>query len=163
MKNELFNTGWEFCKKPLGTSLTAVCRDNSFTPVELPHDWLIYNSLDLYETAEGWYRKRFSCPVAEGETAFLRFEGIYMDSTVYLNGRKAFEWKYGYSSFEFELTPYLSSASYIRARIPAGIPAQESTAMSGLKSGPPGIFIRTASTPQYAGAGTAGRLLRTAL
>lgn len=108
MKNELFNTGWEFCKKPLGTSLTAVCRDNSFTPVELPHDWLIYNSLDLYETAEGWYRKRFSCPVAEGETAFLRFEGIYMDSTVYLNGRKAFEWKYGYSSFEFELTPYLS-------------------------------------------------------
>ena len=32
MKNELFNTGWEFCKKPLGTSLTAVCRDNSFTP-----------------------------------------------------------------------------------------------------------------------------------
>lgn len=139
----LFNFGWEFCKKPLGTSLSTVLNDNSFTPVELPHDWLIFNSLDLYETAEGWYRKRFSCTHAQGkilagrslhrddflstltqgasmpdgtadfileqnESVFLRFEGVYMDSTVYINGREAFVWKYGYSSFEFDITPYLT-------------------------------------------------------
>ncbi len=43
MARTLFNFGWEFCKKPLGTSLFAVLEDNDFSPVELPHDWLIFN------------------------------------------------------------------------------------------------------------------------
>lgn len=107
MKKELFNSGWEFCKKPLGISLPAVLADNDFTPVELPHDFLIFNSEDLYETTEGWYRKVFSLSCPPGQCAFLRFEGVYMDTTIYINGKQVFEWKYGYSSFEFEITPYL--------------------------------------------------------
>ncbi|MDE7210677.1 MAG: hypothetical protein K2O03_04440, partial [Lachnospiraceae bacterium] len=102
MNRKLFNFGWEFCKKPLGISLAAVLKDNDFSPVELPHDWLIFNSHDLYETAEGWYRKRFFCiretasghPDKNGDTetvfiggtecALLDFEGIYMNSTIYI-------------------------------------------------------------------------------
>ena len=34
----------------------------------------------------------------------LYFEGVYMDSTVYVNGQPVGEWKYGYSSFEHEIT-----------------------------------------------------------
>lgn len=104
---KLFNYGWEFCKKPLGTPLAAVLEDDGFSPVELPHDWLIGNSLALYENGTGWYRKRFSRPQPADSLAFLRFEGIYMDSTIYINGTEAFCWKYGYSTFEFEITPYL--------------------------------------------------------
>lgn len=104
---QLFNFGWEFCKKPLGTSLPAVLKDNDFSPVELPHDWLIYNTGDLYETGEGWYRKQFTCPLSQGQVASLRFEGVYMNSTVYLNGKQIFDWKYGYSSFEFDITDAL--------------------------------------------------------
>lgn len=127
MEHILFNFGWEFCKKPLGTSLFAVLEDNSFSPVELPHDWLIFDTQNLYETVEGWYRKRFFCArtstsenqknifrddmeifyISEEESTFFNFEGIYMNSTIYLNGREAFCWKYGYSSFTFDATPYL--------------------------------------------------------
>lgn len=126
MNRKLFNFGWEFCKKPLGISLAAVLKDNDFSPVELPHDWLIFNSHDLYETAEGWYRKRFFCiretasghPDKAGDTetvfiggtecALLDFEGIYMNSTIYINGKEAFTWKYGYSGFPLDITPYIA-------------------------------------------------------
>ncbi len=125
MHRTLFNFGWEFCQKPLGTPLTAITdNNNNFSPIEIPHDWLIFNSHDLYQTGEGWYRKRFSCvmgpatppPATQKETiclpdgfhAFLTFEGIYMDSTIYINGVEAFTWKYGYSSFTLDLTPYLT-------------------------------------------------------
>lgn len=108
MKKELFNTGWGFCKKPLGTSLPAVILDHDFTAVEIPHDWLIFNTHNLYESEEGWYCKYFNCPVQDDSTVVsLRFEGVYMDSTFYMNGQEIFAWKYGYSTFEFDITPYL--------------------------------------------------------
>ena len=72
-------------------------------PVDIPHDWLIYDSLNLYEDSTGWYLKRFRYEETE-KRAFLTFEGIYMDSTVYVNGQKAGEWKYGYSTFTLEIT-----------------------------------------------------------
>ena len=34
----------------------------------------------------------------------IRFEGVYMNSAVWVNGRKAGEWKYGYSTFEFDIS-----------------------------------------------------------
>ncbi|KAI7258406.1 beta-galactosidase [Hortaea werneckii] len=77
-------------------------------PVTLPHDWLIYDTHNLYENGEGWYRttlKFDELPVHE--LVSLRFEGVYMNSTLYVNGQVAGEWKYGYSTFEFEITPYL--------------------------------------------------------
>ncbi|MBQ9118477.1 MAG: DUF4982 domain-containing protein [Lachnospiraceae bacterium] len=104
----LFHSDWSFCKKPLGTTLEEIRQETGFTPVELPHDWLIYNSLDLYETGEGWYRKRFTWHAEKDTLTYLNFEGIYMDSTIYINGVEAFCWKYGYSTFEFDATPYLT-------------------------------------------------------
>jgi beta-galactosidase len=50
----LFNHGWLFQKTPLHT--TTVVQEN-FQPVEIPHDWLIYNSQALYEDSIGWYQK----------------------------------------------------------------------------------------------------------
>lgn len=104
----LFNDGWEFSKQPLFTTLEEVKeRPESFVPVGLPHDWLISQGTDLYENGTGWYRKKFLYSPAEDEIAFLRFEGVYMDSAVYVNGKKAMEWKYGYSTFEVPLEGYL--------------------------------------------------------
>jgi beta-galactosidase len=94
----LFNEGWLFKL------------DNSeWQTVELPHDWLIYDTENLYKNGVGQYHKWF--PVCAGDLKekrfFLRFDGVYMDSTVLINYRPAFEWKYGYSMFEFEITDYL--------------------------------------------------------
>ncbi|MGO4532756.1 glycoside hydrolase family 2 TIM barrel-domain containing protein [Paenibacillus sp. 2TAF8] len=78
--------------------------DLSFEAVEFPHDWLIYNTLDLYENSIGWYRKTFEYTKDEQQQVLLCFDGVYMDSSVYVNGHFVGEWKYGYSAFEHEIT-----------------------------------------------------------
>lgn len=110
-RKRMFNDDWSFSKHPLRTGYEAVLSgDTAWTPVALPHDWLIYDARNLYENGEGWYRKTWTMTKDEmspGTRFSLRFEGAYMDSTLYVNGQEAGTWKYGYSTFEFEITPFL--------------------------------------------------------
>ena len=108
-KKILFNDGWEFAKSGLELDVGDI---NSlvFEPVDIPHDWLIYNTLDLYEDSIGWYRKRFTLSRRSDQT-LLYFDGVYMDSTLYVNGRFAGEWKYGYSSFEHDVSEFLKEGT----------------------------------------------------
>lgn len=109
-KTKRINNGWMFSKQPLQTTLADVSDGSiTWTPVTLPHDWLIYNTKDLYENGEGWYRRTLTLPKVSPDSRFsLRFEGVYMDSTLYVNGQVAGIWKYGYSTFEFDITPYIT-------------------------------------------------------
>lgn len=106
----LFNDNWGFLKTELGTELSDIRgRIGEFRPVDLPHDWLIYDTHNLYENSTGWYRKCIvvvdldNAEVAEvrrqeggadafslisGQRMILRFDGVYMDSTLYVNGQK---------------------------------------------------------------------------
>ncbi|MDU7474809.1 MAG: glycoside hydrolase family 2 TIM barrel-domain containing protein [Paenibacillus macerans] len=104
-KKRRFNDGWEFAKSGLETASPG---ELSFKPVDIPHDWLIYNTLDLYENSIGWYRKTFTYTGSD-EQVLLAFDGVYMDSTLYVNGQQIGEWKYGYSSFEHEITEALAA------------------------------------------------------
>ncbi|MFD1177875.1 glycoside hydrolase family 2 TIM barrel-domain containing protein [Paenibacillus puldeungensis] len=108
-KKTLFNDGWTFAKTSLEISNSAGL---DFKPVDLPHDWLIYNTLDLYENSIGWYRKVWTWLTRENEGTLqqflLYFDGVYMDSSVYVNGKLVGEWKYGYSSFEHDITQALT-------------------------------------------------------
>lgn len=70
--------------------------------VDIPHDWQIENTLSLYESSIGAYRKILSLDGQKHN--LLYFEGVYMNTTVYLNGVKLLFWPYGYSSFEVDLT-----------------------------------------------------------
>lgn len=101
-KMTLLCDGWEFSKNPIDTEYS---NDLKWIRVDIPHDWLIYNTKDLYETSTGWYRRTLDIH-KNGRTA-LRIDGVYMDSRVYVNGKLAGEWKYGYSTFEFDITDYL--------------------------------------------------------
>jgi beta-galactosidase len=57
----------------------------------------------------GWYRKRFTLDQADaGKTASIRFDGVYMDSDVWLNGRHLGNHPYGYTAFNYDLTPHLN-------------------------------------------------------
>lgn len=107
-KKTLWNGGWSFLKTKPGTTFEqAVARSGEFQAVDIPHDWLIYDTLNLYEDGTGWYRKQFTYEQDGDKNVFITFEGIYMDSTVYLNGVKAGEWKYGYSSFTLDVTDFV--------------------------------------------------------
>ena len=100
----LFCDNWEFSKQPFGTEYSDGLKWES---VDIPHDYLIENTKNLYETSTGWYRKSFDYHKKDGTVTSVRFEGVYMDSAVFVNGVKAGEWKYGYSTFEFEITDLL--------------------------------------------------------
>lgn len=102
-----FTDGWKFYRTELSASLEEVMGEaDQFEPVEIPHDWLIYDTENLYRDGCGWYRKKFYLPPVSGPV-ILRFEGVYMDSTVYVNGRRMKEWKYGYSTFDADITEAL--------------------------------------------------------
>lgn len=57
----------------------------------------------------GWYRKQFTLTETNKRVA-VRFDGVYMDSEVWINGHRLGEHPHGYTSFEFELTPHLKPA-----------------------------------------------------
>lgn len=102
-----FDQGWEFCRTELSVGLAEVqAAANLFRPVEIPHDWLIYDVKNLYQDGCGWYRKKFRHESGVGPV-ILRFDGVYMDSSVYVNGRKVMDWKYGYSTFDVDITEAL--------------------------------------------------------
>lgn len=96
---KLFLDHWSFSWKPLG----EVPEAGDYKPVNLPHDWLIYDTGDLYRTGDGFYRRIFT--VKDGSRRYsLCFDGVYMDCAVFLNGEQIFEWKYGYTAFDVPLT-----------------------------------------------------------
>lgn len=103
----LINDGWKFLKTDCEATLDGVLKcEAEFQTVDLPHDWLIYDTENLYENSFGWYMRGYEVNVKAGRY-LIYFEGVYMDSTFYVNGQKVGDWKYGYSSFEFDITDFL--------------------------------------------------------
>ena len=103
----LFNDGWQFCLCDIGTELSAR-PGRHWYDVELPHDWLINDTSKLYETGEGWYRRSLPCSAEQlSGRVLLNFDGVYMNSTLFVNGKEAGSWTYGYSAFEHDITDFL--------------------------------------------------------
>ncbi len=98
-----WNEGWEFNLNDSPEEL----KNDVWEQVTLPHDWLIYDTSDLYRDGYGRYRKVFDVDAdrirSSGAHVFIVFDGVYMDSAYYLNGEQIGEWKYGYSQYVLEL------------------------------------------------------------
>lgn len=111
----LCNDKWSFGKFASGTDIDTVYEvlhngtasdavKTPFSPVDIPHDWMIHNTNALYESGVGCYVRMINLDASKQN--FIYFEGVYMNTTIYLNGKKIFFWPYGYSSFEVNLTPH---------------------------------------------------------
>ncbi|OQO83593.1 hypothetical protein BH739_15900 [Enterococcus casseliflavus] len=106
MNKSLFLDNWKFAERPLSENFDldkAISEESLFQPVEMPHDWLITKSKALFRASEGWYKKNFQVSEVESHVYYLEFDGIYMDSEIYLNGQKVHEWKYGYTPIFFKI------------------------------------------------------------
>jgi beta-galactosidase len=120
-----FNDGWKFFPGD-GAFAESSFDDRAWKPLTLPHDWgMDYPVEEKAPTGGGggyavagigWYRKRFVVPPeGAGKRILIRFDGIFMDSTVYINGKKAGGRIYGYSSFTVDITGFLRSGENILA------------------------------------------------
>lgn len=107
--NILFNDEWQFCLTDIGTAPAALS-DMHWYDVELPHDWLINDTQNLYKTGEGWYKRSLFVTSEElSGRILISFDGVYMNSTVFVNGKEAGTWTYGYSAFEYDITGLLQT------------------------------------------------------
>ena len=103
----LFNDNWRFVKLPFGSTLEDA-KAADWKAVDLPHDWLVAQTNDLYETSDGWYQRTLHVPSAnDGQVRLLRFDGVYMDCDVLVNDQIACTHRYGYTAFDADMTNYL--------------------------------------------------------
>lgn len=100
----LLNDGWRFAKLPNGSTLEEAIQAD-YADVSLPHDFLIARQDNLYESADGWYIRTLSVPREDaGKVWLLRFDGVYMDCDVLVNGTVVCTHRYGYTAFDAELS-----------------------------------------------------------
>ena len=124
--------GWVFYKgDPEGARGTCSLMIRGGRRIDLPHDWSIEDLPGRSDSVIGpfsraaigkmstgymvggtaWYRKTFTLDQADqGKTAYLTFDGIYMNADIWINGRHAGHHPYGYTSFYYDITPYLNAA-----------------------------------------------------
>jgi len=112
------DSGWRFLLgDPAGAEAPSFA-DTSWRTLDLPHDWSIEGRPDrgnpsgagggFFPAGIGWYRKTFSAPGDwKGKRVSIEFDGVYRDAAVYLNGHELGTHPYGYTSFQFDLTPGL--------------------------------------------------------
>lgn len=110
-----FNDDWLFCLGDDERYIGMDWDDSTWKSVRLPHDWSMEYEIDSnsqtgggggYAIAgTGFYRKHFIIDEKKPDNRiFFLFEGVYMNSTVYVNGIKAGGHEYGYSSFAVDAT-----------------------------------------------------------
>lgn len=113
-----FNENWKF---HLGDTAGASARqfnDRSWRTINLPHDWSIEGRPEInnpsgndggyYPAGIGWYRKTFNLQQNDRLTeTIIYFEGVYMNATVFVNGHELGTHPYGFTSFFYDITPYL--------------------------------------------------------
>ena len=92
--------------------------------VDLPHDWVVdlpfaaeashshgYKTVGYKypETSVGWYRKTFTIPAEdEGKHLWVRFDGIFRDARIWLNGFYLGHEPSGYATQVYDISEYLN-------------------------------------------------------
>lgn len=125
----LLEKGWKFTKGEVSDAEATGFNDTKWKTVTIPHDWAIFGPFDKnndlqnvavtqnFETqaslktgrtgglpyvGTGWYRTTFhSTP---GKQTTLIFDGAMSEARVFVNGKEACFWPYGYNSFYCDVT-----------------------------------------------------------
>lgn len=87
--------------------------DASWANINVPHDMSAVlmgvgnNGIDPGQ--KGWYRKHFTVPAgSSGKKVIIQFDAVYHDAVVYINGTQVASQRYGYLSFNADITKYLN-------------------------------------------------------
>lgn len=129
----LLEKGWKFSKGDYPEAMQPDYNDAKWETVSVPHDWAIYGPFDVNNDLQtvavtqnfeqtatlktgrtgglpyvgtGWYRTWFETPA--GKQVALIFDGAMSEAHVYVNGREACFWPFGYNSFHCDVTDLLN-------------------------------------------------------
>ncbi len=135
-KEYLLEKNWKFVRTDDATQKNADYDDSKWQTVTVPHDWAIYGPFSAQNDKQnvaivqdgqkealehagrtgglpfvgvGWYRNTGNLPKYEaGKRVTLLFDGAMANPEIFVNGKKAGEWKYGYNSFSLDVTDFLN-------------------------------------------------------
>ena len=118
-REKVLRNHWFFSQK-VGKEevLASDFQRGNWQAIQVPHDWSIYNNFDQYSPAQNeggqlnggqaWYRTQFYLEEdASLVSVRLLFDGVYMNSQVYINGQVLGYYPNGYAPFSYDITPYL--------------------------------------------------------
>ena len=114
-----FDFDWKFALHDHEGAEKPGFDDSAWRILDVPHDFSIEHPFDsTYKTGGGggytysgigWYRKHFKTePGYSDKQVSVLFDGVYRNSEVWINGHYLGIWPYGYSSFYYDLSPYLN-------------------------------------------------------
>lgn len=135
----LLEDNWKFTREDQADAAAVNFNDSKWQKVTIPHDWAIYGPFssrnDVQHVAitqdgqkealehagrtgglpfvgTGWYRTHFTIPsFIKGKRVALLFDGAMSHAKVYVNGKEAGYWPYGYNSFFFDITDYVNGSN----------------------------------------------------
>ena len=121
-----FTKNWRFALGDHPAAKDKAFADADWRTLNLPHDWSIEGQFSEHHltttqggalpTGIGWYRKTGTLPATTvGKRVYVEFDGIYRHSEVWLNGHPLGTRASGYSSFRYDLTPYLTTGPQVLA------------------------------------------------
>ena len=122
----LMDPGWRFALGDHPGAEAPRFNDAGWRRLDLPHDWSIEGTprenapgggrVGFYPTGIGWYRKTFRAPAgANGKTVLLEFDGVHMNSDVWINGNHLGRRPNGYISFAYDISRHLVSGENVVA------------------------------------------------
>src|SRR3974390_2131491 len=110
---ESFDFGWKFLLGDAPGAHEPAFSDAGWRTLDLPHDWSIESPFvntnpsggagGFATTGIGWYRKTFHLQPLPGRKFSIEFDGIYMNSEVWINGHYLGKRPFGYISFAYDL------------------------------------------------------------
>ena len=131
-RTESFDADWRFLKDSLSGAEAPDFNDSSWRVLDVPHDWSIedlpgqngediigpFDKSSVDKMSSGylvggtaWYRKSFTINEEDKDkTAYLQFDGVYMNADVWMNGKHLGFHPYGYTPFFFDITSFLNPA-----------------------------------------------------
>lgn len=114
-----FDDNWMFFKGDANGAEQTAFNDKAWRKLSVPHDWSIEGPYDqanptgrgggYLPAGIGWYRKQFTLTKADAaKNITIEFDGVMTNSDVWVNGHHLGKRPYGYISFSYDLTPYVS-------------------------------------------------------
>ena len=110
-----FDAGWRFQLGDLPAASQPAFDDTNWRLLDVPHDWSIEGALNpppdgdsnggFFSHGIGWYRKSFTLPAdPAAKKVVVEFDGVYMNSEVWINGQFLGRRPYGFIGFRYDLT-----------------------------------------------------------
>lgn len=114
-----FDSNWKFMRDDNPSFRDVEFDDTKWRTLDVPHDWSVEEDYfpesksagrsGFFHEGIGWYRKTFKASdKMKDKQHVVQFDGVFMNSDVWINGHFLGRRPYGYSTFQYDITSYLN-------------------------------------------------------